>query len=233
MVSESQISDELIFKAADQLLSENISPTNETVRAVLAKWTDTKGGSYAVISPALRAWKARRKAAELIEPLREAAPQAITDKTLYWAADIWAMAVEQANTRLTADREALAAVRAELDGEMVEALALAEKREDERDEARRALVEQAEKASQVLNEARDEVKQLSSRAATAESKVSGLELRIAELLVEVKSERQLRAAAEKAATEATVALGRLQGETEALRKQVASQETIIRSFSKS
>lgn len=32
-------------------------PTNETVRELLAKWTSTKGGSYATIGPVLRAWK--------------------------------------------------------------------------------------------------------------------------------------------------------------------------------
>jgi hypothetical protein len=63
-------------------------PTNETVRELLAKWTSTKGGSYATIGPVLRAWKARRKAAESAEPVREAAPQVVLDKVQGWASDM-------------------------------------------------------------------------------------------------------------------------------------------------
>ena len=64
MASEAIITEELICKAAEQLAAEGMRPTNETVRELLAKWTSTKGGSYATIGPVLRAWKARRKAAE-------------------------------------------------------------------------------------------------------------------------------------------------------------------------
>ena len=42
----------------EQLAAEGMRPTNETVRELLAKWTSTKGGSYATIGPLLRAWKA-------------------------------------------------------------------------------------------------------------------------------------------------------------------------------
>ena len=64
MASEAIITEELICKAAEQLAAEGMRPTNETVRELLAKWTSTKGGSYATIGPVLRAWKARRKAAD-------------------------------------------------------------------------------------------------------------------------------------------------------------------------
>ena len=70
MASEAIITEELICKAAEQLAAEGMRPTNETVRELLAKWTSTKGGSYATIGPVLRAWKARRKAAESAEPVR-------------------------------------------------------------------------------------------------------------------------------------------------------------------
>ena len=59
MASEAIITEELICKAAEQLAAEGMRPTNETVRELLAKWTSTKGGSYATIGPVLRAWKAR------------------------------------------------------------------------------------------------------------------------------------------------------------------------------
>lgn len=71
-------------------------PTNETVRELLAKWTSTKGGSYATIGPVLRAWKACRKAAE---PVREAAPRVVLDKVQGWASDMWGVALELATGR--------------------------------------------------------------------------------------------------------------------------------------
>jgi hypothetical protein len=88
MASEAIITEELICKAAEQLAAEGMRPTNETVRELLAKWTSTKGGSYATIGPVLRAWKARRKAAESAEPVREAAPQVVLDKVQGWASDM-------------------------------------------------------------------------------------------------------------------------------------------------
>ncbi|RQN01199.1 hypothetical protein CPA43_00260, partial [Staphylococcus warneri] len=54
MASEAIITEELIWKAAEQLAAEGMRPTNETVRELLAKWTSTKGGSYATIGPVLR-----------------------------------------------------------------------------------------------------------------------------------------------------------------------------------
>ena len=127
MASEAIITEELICKAAEQLAAEGMRPTNETVRELLAKWTSTKGGSYATIGPVLRAWKARRKAAESAEPVREAAPQVVLDKVQGWASDMWGVALELANGRLASERESLERVRQELEAETAEALALAEK----------------------------------------------------------------------------------------------------------
>ena len=147
MTSEAIITEELICKAAEQLAVEGMRPTNETVRELLAKWTSTKGGSYTTIGPVLRAWKARRKAAESTEPVRETAPQIVLDKVQSWASDMWGVALELANGRLAFERESLERVRQELEAETAEALALAEKREDERDSLQANMAAQTERAT--------------------------------------------------------------------------------------
>lgn len=87
------------------------------MRELLAKWTSTKGGSYATIGPVLRAWKARRKAAESAEPVREAAaPQVVLDKVQGWASDMWGVAWA-CQRPLGLERESLERVRQELEAE--------------------------------------------------------------------------------------------------------------------
>lgn len=194
MASEAIITEELICKAAEQLAAEGMRPTIETVRELLAKWTNTKGGSYATIGPVLRAWKARRKAAESSEPVREAAPQAVLDKVQGWATDMWGVALELANGRLASEREALERARLDLEAETAEALALAEKRENELDDARRQIAELSEQ----LTDAQAERETQTERAAAAEARATELDKRAQELHDDVKAERARRDAADEA-----------------------------------
>lgn len=209
MASEAIITEELICKAAEQLAAEGLRPTNETVRELLAKWTSTKGGSYATIGPVLRAWKARRKAAESAEPVREAAPQAVLDKVQGWATEMWGVALELANGRLASEREALERVRLDLEAETAEALVLAEKREDERDEARRQIAELADQ----LTTAQTEREAQTERAAAAEARAAELDKRAQELHDDVKAERARRDHADEArrTVEAELATQRADG----------------------
>ncbi len=195
MASEAIITEELLCKAADQLAADGIRPTNETVRELLAKWTNTKGGSYATIGPVLRAWKARRKASESSDPVREAAPQVVVDKVQGWAAEMWRVALELANGRLASERESLERVRQELEVETAEALALAEKREDERDEARR----QAGELIAQLDGAQVSIATQTQRAAAAEARATELEKRTHEVHDDLKAARSAAASAQEQA----------------------------------
>lgn len=228
MASEAIITDDLICRAAEHLSGEGVRPTNETVRELLAKWTGTKGGSYSTIGPVLRTWRAKRKAAEATQPVREPAPQAIVDKVQGWAAEMWLAALDLANARLTAEREALERARADMEVETAEALALAEKREDERDEARRMATEQSQRQNELIQATQEQVRVQMERAAAAGARVAELERRASNLYEDLKTERTQREAAELARRTAEADLARLQGETEALRGQVASQEATIR-----
>lgn len=220
MASEAIITEELICKAAEQLAAEGIRPTNETVRELLAKWTNTKGGSYATIGPVLRAWKARRKAAESAEPVREAAPQVVLDKVQGWAADMWGVALDLANGRLASERESLERVRQELEAETAEALTLAEKREDERDEARR----KAGGLTEQLTTLQAEVAAQTERAAAGEARAVELEKRANEVHDDLKAERARRDDAEAARRTVESELSTQRADVARLTQQAADLE---------
>ncbi|CAJ0902715.1 Chromosome partition protein Smc [Ralstonia sp. LMG 32965] len=220
MASEAIITEELICKAAEQLAAEGMRPTNETVRELLAKWTNTKGGSYATIGPVLRAWKARRKAAESAEPVREAAPQVVLDKVQGWAAEMWGVALELANGRLASERESLEKVRLELEAETAEALGLAEKREDERDEARRQAVELGAQ----LGAAQADITAQTERAAAAGARAVELEKRAHELHDDLKAERARRDDAEQARRTVEAELAAQRAEAARMAQQLADLE---------
>ncbi|TXH14632.1 MAG: KfrA, partial [Gammaproteobacteria bacterium] len=112
------ISKEQIFAVADELDAAGQNPTLANVRKQLGS------GSFTTISEAMNEWRARK--ASQAAPIREPAPQAITDKLAELGGDLWAVALEMANNRLAAEREALEAVRQETGAARQKAEELAE-----------------------------------------------------------------------------------------------------------
>ena len=100
------VTKEQIFSAADELAAAGQRPTLEAIRQIT-------GGSYTTISPALNEWKARQATAAA--PLREPAPQAVTDRLAELGGDLWTIALDLANARLASIEAAEAAARGETD----------------------------------------------------------------------------------------------------------------------
>lgn len=109
---------EQIFQTADQLTAAGESPTLANVRKALG------GGSFTTISEAMNEWKTKQQAAN--SPIREPAPAAVATRLNELGADIWGIALELANSRLTAEREALEATRQQLETAQQEATELAD-----------------------------------------------------------------------------------------------------------
>ena len=107
-----------ILQAADQLAAAGTTPTLAAVRAAVG------GGSYTTINEALKEWKAKQQAAAM--PLREPAPEGISKRLDEVGAEVWAIALELANARLTSEREALEATRQQLETAQQEATELAD-----------------------------------------------------------------------------------------------------------
>ena len=122
------ITKEQIFAVADDLDAAGQNPTLANVRKQLG------AGSFTTISEAMNEWRARK--ASQAAPIREPAPASITEKLAELGGDLWAVALDMANNRLAAEREALEAVRQETEAARQEAAELADQLTVELDEAK-------------------------------------------------------------------------------------------------
>jgi len=112
------ITKQQILQAADAIDAAGKNPTLVTVRDALG------GGSFSTISPVLKEWRANGAAKNT--PIQVAAPQTITDLLSGLGTEVWSAALELANGRLSAEREALEEVRRQLEAEKAEAAELAD-----------------------------------------------------------------------------------------------------------
>lgn len=178
------VTKEQILAAADQIAAAGERPTLEAVRQIV-------GGSYTTISPVLNEWKARQK--EAAAPLREPAPQAVGDRLAEVGADIWAMALGLANSRLAAERESLEKARADMEAAQAEAAELADKLAGEVEalQSRLASIEAAEQAARTeADELRAKLTAAQEQAHTAEARAVEIERRAGELRTELDRAHQ-------------------------------------------
>ena len=159
-------------------------PTLEAVRQIV-------GGSYTTISPVLNEWKARQK--EAAEPLREPAPQAVGERLAEVGADIWAMALGLANSRLATEREAMEKARADMEAAQAETAELADKLSGEVEalQSRLASIEAAELAARTdVDGLRGQLTVSQEQAHTAEARAVEIERRADELRIELDRAHQ-------------------------------------------
>ena len=157
-----------IFQAADQLAAAGTAPTLAAVRSAVG------GGSYTTINEALKEWKAKQQATNA--PIREPAPAAVATRLEELGADIWAVALELANARLTSEREALEATRQQLETAQQEATELADQLSAELE----TLQAQHQQATQNLQAANTTLEQLRHENATLSRQLATTEARAEE-----------------------------------------------------
>ena len=217
-----KITKELIFEAADRLQAEGKNATLAAVRQVVG------GGSFTTISECMREWKSARQTSVSTSPVRDPAPDSITEKLGLFASDIWSAALEKANEKLQSEREAMAGARTELENAKTEAAELADQMESELLEARKEnenLISEAEMRLLENSKIKSELISRTDALVTAEVsvKTTTAALTEAHLAVErsfsnLNSERQARAEAENLArsksAEAAALDGRLMAEKE-------------------
>ena len=212
------ITKDQIFQAADQLTVAGESATMAAVRKLLG------GGSYTTINEALKEWKAKQHTTNT--PIREPAPAAVATRLEELGADIWAVALELANTRLTSEREALEATRIQLETAQQEATELADQLSAEL-EALQANYKEAvtdlQTASTHLEQSRHENATLSRQLATTEVRAEETTKRADDLKAELQTAHAEKTAQEERHTKETQALQAQLNTTEkALQTEVAN-----------
>ena len=190
------ITREQIWSAADELDAAGQNPTLAAVRKAVG------GGSFTTIQDAMTEWKARRAARET--PIQqEPAPQAIADRLQEVGRDIWSVALEAANARLTVERQALDAARLETEAARLEAAELADQLTAELDEVKA----RAEQLAAAEAAARAEGEQLRRRLAAEEARGAEIERQAVAMRQELADARQAEA---KTGEAAAILRGRLE-----------------------
>lgn len=104
---------EAIHAAADKIAERGERPTLAAVRAALG------GGSFTTISEALKVWREEQEAEHAL--VHVDLPDSVADRMEAATASLWQAAVEEAERRLTAERDALAEAREAAAAEVAEA----------------------------------------------------------------------------------------------------------------
>ncbi|EIJ37057.1 DNA-binding protein [Thiothrix nivea] len=199
---------EQIFHAADQLAESGESPTLANVRKALG------GGSFTTISEAMNEWKAKQQATTT--PMREPAPEAITSRLDEIGAEIWAVALDKANARLSSEREALEATRVQLETAQQEATELADQLSVELE----TLQAQHLQATQDLQAASTTIETLRQENASKSRQLATTEARAEET---TKRADDLKAELQHAHAENTAQRQRHTQETQALQERHTSE----------
>ncbi|MEW9702920.1 DNA-binding protein [Paenibacillus sp. SI8] len=108
----SRITEEMVFKAANEIDLEGKTPRVPDIRTKLGS------GSYSTIQTYLKKWKETQKVDEL--DIKEEAPEAIKSRLDAFTTQIWNIAIEMANERLRGEREALEEVKKEMEEQQKE-----------------------------------------------------------------------------------------------------------------
>lgn len=171
-----------VFEAADALVESGMRPTLQNVRDKLG------GGSFSTLSKFMEEYRAQ--AAAKSHPIKEPAPEAISEQLGAVAAEIWATALSLANARLSAEREGLEQARAELEQSQAEAIELADQLSDENEQLKSSLFEREHliktltaQVSELTSNAQKDAAQyteLKAEADKAQVKIGEIEKRVSD-----------------------------------------------------
>lgn len=224
-----------IFDTADQLVNDGKNPTLSNVRAALGS------GSFSTISEAMTEWKAKQQEAN--QPIREAAPEAITQRLSELGNEVWSVAQEIANARLKSEREALEQSRAELEAGKQEAVDLADQLSVElealqtrhnkavedirqanellsqKQETNQSLARQLESADIRIEENQGRMEDLKTELKHAHEESRTQRAQLAEAQKDARSQREQLAQAQQLSSDSRESAARLSGELEELHSQ--------------
>ena len=136
-----------IHNAVNDLIAEEKQPTLVAVRQKVG------GGSYTTISEAMKSYKANKESEQ--QTPKEEAPSSVIASASQLAIDIWNVANNLANQKITHEREALEKTRKEYEQQQAQAVELADSLANELDEAREVIEQQKAELSKAQEQAQE------------------------------------------------------------------------------
>lgn len=217
------ITPEKIIEAAERLAAEGKNPTQVTVREALG------GGSFATIGPVLKAWKDGQKEDHALTEIQ--VPEAITERLEALQGAVWQAAVNEADRRLMAEREALHQAQEQAAAEVREHLDSIATLEAEAGDYQRkieALEETANSLDADRHNALTELAQVKGQAendrhSAAEAMIKETERRDAAEARAERAETLHREAAEQARADQAELRSEHKAELEAVKNEAAAQ----------
>lgn len=175
---------EKIHAAADHIAAQGERPTLNRVRKALG------GGSFSTISEAMQSWRAEQAQEHALGEVE--IPEAVTERVQQLQAAAWQAAVEEAERRLSVERQALDEAQAAASVEVAdaqEAVETLEAEAQERDTEMETLREQLAEAERGWREAEQ---QREAESARLSERLAGLEARLndAQRVIERLTERE-------------------------------------------
>lgn len=135
---------EQIHAAADKIANDGVKPTLAKVRTALG------GGSFTTINDAMQSWKLAQQQEQELQQVE--LPIEVSERLHALGAQIWDAANDIANSRLIAEREALATIKAEALAETEEAREAVKTLELEQNDLIAALETSAKDNDQLSND---------------------------------------------------------------------------------
>lgn len=179
-MSGNAVSEDDVFRIADEIEATGRKASNEAIRDALGR------GSYTTISKFLRAWRSTKVSSEgAVEPL----PEQVAGRCQLLGQDLWRTALEVATGRFGEERSELRKAHAEAEAAADDLAATLDALTRQRDELKVRLTaadEAIEGQAKALEQASTYAAEFRVRAEAAEAEAQRLEAHVADLRGEVK-----------------------------------------------
>lgn len=203
-----------IHASADALAEQGIKPTLAEVRKALG------GGSFTTISEAMKSWRQDNQEEEQLKQVE--LPNGITERLQSLGADMWQTAINIANERLTAEREALAIAQTKAQAETDEAQEAVKMLESEQVELLEQLDFQQAQAEQATTDAVVSRTALETATAQHRTDIDAIKQQLSDTQHKLELEQERSSAAQQTVNELRSKLDEVGAQLMQARESVAT-----------
>lgn len=205
-----------IHATADSLAEQGIKPTLAEVRKALG------GGSFTTISDAMKSWRQEQQTEQQLQ--RVDLPSAIDDRLQSLGADMWQSAINIANERLTAEREALAVAQAKAQAETDEAQEAVKTLEAEQAELLEQLDAQQAQAEQATTDATQSRTALETATVRHKADNEAIKQQLDDTQHKLELEQQRAGTAQQTADDLRLKLDQISAQLTQARESIATSD---------